>query len=1260
MSSEKPAINTGMTKKGNGKLQYKVSLWLGVSFVIMWILIVILLYNIFVKKVLLKAESECRHTVAIVESSQSYVKDIIRPAMTGIVDEDDFYAEGMSTTYVSRRIIDLYLEEFPDFYFKFATLNPRNPANMADESEKKIIEYFKNNPERKEWSGIIKRYGVPYLCLATPRTFSESCMRCHGDPEDAPDRLISNYGAERGFNCKQGDITIKTSRILLSTPFAVARAETLKFAGIVFLFFFTLFLISSVLIKRIITERLHKLMQAAVNVGEGIYDIELDLECNDEICDLANAFNEMSSNIQDSHEILEQRVEERTSDLVKAQEALQESEKRFRTLSEASFEGIVIHDNGKILEVNQACCSMFGYEYEESIGTSIYDYIASNYKDDVVNVVAGKSEKPYDAICVRKGGTRFPVQAYGKTIVYNGKKVRVVSIRNIEERKKAELALRVSEKRFRQMSDLLPAMVWESNMDFNLTYANKAAFEAYGYTEEDIKNGLSLKDVIDAESFKRTEVDILELLKGKHASRAVYTANRKDGSSFPMEVLASIIYEDEKPVGIRGINRDLTEELKAKQELETAWEEASTESAKLRSMIEGMDEGVIVANADSVIIEVNAWVLNAVNKTRDDIVGKSICELHSPKITKRIEKHISDFQSGVSTGNIEINRSLLELEVVMRLQPIFRNDKFSGIILNIIDVTDLVKAREVAENISRELASTNVQLENAIQSSNMMAEKAFTANQAKSEFLANMSHEIRTPLNGIIGMTELTLNTYLDDEQNEYVEMIKSSADSLLHIIEDILDFSKIEAGEMAIELIEFNLRETVKSTVDQLSIQAHRKKLKMILHIDPDVPEVLIGDPLRLNQILINLLGNAVKFTSEGEISVYIECEKLLEKKTELLLTVKDTGIGIPENKLNVIFASFSQSDMSTTRKFGGTGLGLTISKQLAELMSGTIWVESVEGKGSSFHVRMPFGYNKDNPVVSGLYHNEFTDLTPVEEESNGHLDNIQTKGLRILLAEDNEINQKVVRRLLEKQGFIVDSVNDGKEAIFKMKDEEYCLILMDVQMPVMNGLIATKIIRRFERNSSIHIPIIAMTAYVMKKDKEKCFNAGMDDYLPKPIGASRLLKVIGRCLKQENGIVEEEYPGNAVSSNSGSDENKLLDFKVALRNVDSDRELLKEVMDIFIETAPEQIADMKKAIDDGDFETAGSKAHKLKGSAGSAGVPAIADRAKSLVIAVRNGEHDKDKLGDIAETLERNINELKSLVKSPDWLNNLMSEDE
>ncbi len=1260
MSSEKPANNTGKRLKKCSKLHNKICLWLALSFFVIWVVIVVLLNNMFYDKVLVTAESECRHTVAMVESSQSYVKDTLRPMMNSIVDGDDFYAEGMSTTYVSRRIIDKYLEQYPNIYFKFATLNPRNPSNLADESEKNIIKIFENDPERKEWSGVLYRDGVPYLCFATPRVFSESCMECHGDTEDAPYRLIKKYGAEGGFNLKPGDISIKTSRILLATPLAVARAESFKFAGMLLLFLFSLFLISSFLVNQIITIRLNKLRQTVMNLGEGNFDINLDVEFDDEISFLVVAVNEMADRIQDSHETLEQRVDERTRDLVKAQEALQESENRFRTLAEASFEGIIIHENGNILEINLACCSMFGYEYEESIGTSIYDYIDSAYEDVVAKVILEKSEKSYEAICVRKDGNKFPVQASGKSIIYNGREVRVVSISNIEERRKAESALRLSEKRFRQMADLLPAMVWESNMDLQLTYANKAAFDGFGYTEDDIKNGLSLKDVNDAESFKLAEENIRELLNGADTSHAIYTAVRKDGTTFPMEVIASIIYDDGKPVGMRGINRDLTKEIEAKKELETAWEEARIESAKLRSMIEGMDEGVIVANADNVIIEVNSWVLNAFNMKRDDVVGKAISDFHSPEISKRIEKYISDFQSGLSSENIEFNRSLVGLKVVMKLQPIFRQDKFSGIILNIIDVTDLVKAREVAEDISRELASTNVQLENAIQSSNLMAEKAFAANQAKSEFLANMSHEIRTPLNGIIGMTELTMNTYLDDEQSEYIEMIKSSANSLLHIIEDILDFSKIEAGEMVIELIEFNVRETVKSAVSQLSIQAHRKKLKMMLQIDPDVPEVLIGDPLRLNQILINLMGNAVKFTSEGEISVYIECEELLDKKAELLFTVKDTGIGIPENKLDMIFASFSQSDMSTTRKFGGTGLGLTISKQFAELMSGTIWVESVEGKGSSFHVQIPFEYSKANSVVSSIYKNEFTDMTPVEVGSNGHFDDFQTKGLRILLAEDNEINQKVVKRLLEKQGFVVDSAVDGKEAILKMQDGEYCLILMDVQMPVMNGIISTKIIRRLERKSDKHIPIVAMTAYAMQEDRDKCIDAGMDDYLPKPVGSSELLKVIGRCLKQEKCVVEKDDPDNAGSSNNASRIKNLINLKAALRNVDSDKALLKEVMEIFITTAPEQIADMKKAINDGDFETAGSKAHKLRGSAGSAGVRAIADHAKSVVIAVRDGEHDKGKLSDIAEALERNIDELKSLVTSPEWLKELMSEDE
>jgi two-component system sensor histidine kinase/response regulator len=877
-----------------------------------------------------------------------------------------------------------------------------------------------------------------------------------------------------------------------------------------------------------------------------------------------------------------------------------------------------------------------------------------------------------------------------------------------------------SEERYRTVIDTIEDAYWEVDLSGNIVCLNECMARMYGRSKEDLMS-LSYKECLDEETIKQVSQTLTRIYRtGQPETGLSWQIITGDGTRRTFETNVSLIKDLEgNSVGFCGISRDVTERRRREEALQL-------ESILLRTLIDNVPDTIYVKDMALCKVIVNlADARNMGFQSADEATGKDDFAVYPKEMA---EGFYADDQIVLQTGEPVLNREEYVLhengQKHWMLTSKFPLRDGQGTIIGLVGI-----GREINERKEAEL-----ELQQAKESSE-------AANRAKSEFLANMSHEIRTPMNGIIGMTELALDTELTSEQREYMGMVQTSANALLTLINDILDFSKIEAGKLELDPIGFQIRDSIDDTLKSLAMRAHQKGLELACDVSTDVPDALIGDPGRLRQILVNLIGNAIKFTAEGEVIVRVDVEPGAAEDAMLHFSVADTGLGIPAEKQKLIFEAFSQADGSTTRHFGGTGLGLTISMRLVEAMGGQIWVESQPGLGSTFHFTARLGVTEegttsvtsttdetwlnlpvlvvdDNSTNRHILERVLTrwQMRPVAVEggkqalqamaqarkagepfrlilldsqmpemdgfslaekikgdpglggatimmlssSGQRTDAVRCRKLgvaayltkpvkqsdlrrailnslsatfnqdgktalhqptfnenrhhhRVLLAEDNEINQKLAVRLLEKEGHTVVVAGDGRQAVAAFEREAFDVILMDVQMPELNGYEATAAIRELEKTTGGRTAIIAMTAHAMKGDRERCFEAGMDGYVSKPINAKELFAAIAESALISS--VSEERTSTLSPADA------VFDREEALSRVEGDMEFFLELVELFLEQCPLLLTDSREAIARGDAQTLGRAAHALLGVVGNFGAKPAHAAAQKLDLIAREG---------------------------------------
>jgi len=1028
-----------------------------------------------------------------------------------------------------------------------------------------------------------------------------------------------------------------------------------------------------------------------------------------------------------------------------------------RTLLNTLSDGVYATDlEGQVTFMNAAAEKMLGWQENEVMGRAIDKIVQHSLPDGAAfpaencpqfKVISNGEPIDGSGYFVARDDTFIPVDYRSRPIILEEKLVgALVSFQDISQRKKSEEFIRLTQERLNLSLEGSNLALWDWDISHGrIFFSDRWSLMMGGERQELFLTVDQFSELMPAEDQKAFKERLVPVLKGESEFYSLeFRAKRNDGQWLWVHAHGKVVERDAHGYAVRmtGTNADVTERKQSEELLHKS-------ETQLRTLYDSTSDGITLLGENGYFY-CNKSALEMFGcESEEEFYGKHPADFSPPQqpsgmdsltlasqmIFKAMENGSNRFEwvhkraDNGNTFDAEVLLNGMRLDGKMVLQSTVR------------DITERKKAE--------------VELRQA-------KEDAEQAAKVKSDFLANMSHEIRTPMNGIIGMTALALDTDLTGEQREYLSLVQSSSEALLNIVNDILDFSKIESGKLEVENIEFSLENTLRDTMRSLAARAHEKNLELLLDVGSDVPERLLGDPGRLRQVIVNLVGNAIKFTERGEIEVKVlRIDTSPEGVAHLRFSVRDTGIGIPPEKFKAIFESFSQVDSSTTRKYGGTGLGLTISAQLVNLMGGShIELSSQIGEGSEFHFVLPMHTVSVDPLVvyqhtgsiagmsvlvvddnatnrklaQEILHNWKMHPTAVEsgdqalveleravqngkpyqlalldlqmpgmdgfelaekirqhpghvratvmmltsEGQRGHaarcrelgiasylmkpisqsalLDAIMTalgepaqelrspitrhslresrRKLNLLLAEDNAVNQTLAIRLLEKLGHKVTLAVNGLEALQLWQNGQFDAILMDVDMPVMNGYEATQRIREHEKETLQHIPIVAMTAHAMKGTREQCLRHGMDGYLTKPIDTEALwneLDGLGQSLGPEP-VAEPVKPSHAVA-----------DFNKALETMDNSRELFYELATMFIEDSPPHMQSIKEGMDRKDQKGVRHSAHTLKGMAGIF----AGERTMRAAERVEKSDTLDGCVGDVAE-LESALSELQLEIKN------------
>ncbi len=767
-----------------------------------------------------------------------------------------------------------------------------------------------------------------------------------------------------------------------------------------------------------------------------------------------------------------------------AEQALIRSEERYRTLIETTNTGYVVLDlQGSVVDANAEYIKLSGHNSLEDIfGRSIIEWTApydlERNHEELRRCAINGFVRDLIIDYVDRKGIVTPIEI-NATVVTTDEGPRIICLcRDITDRRQKDQQLREAEAKYRLLIEQIPAVTYTAALDNSCTtlYISPQVASMLGFTQAEYTAEPDMwQRRLHPEDCERVLAEFTSQFSSCQPIVSEYRMIAKDGRVVWFRDEAVVVRDNAgAPLHLQGVMFDITERKRTQEELRL-------ERNKLKDILNAMVDGVVAVN--------QRYEIEYVNPVIEMVFG--------PVEGRKCYEYFHDRTEICSSCR---NQEVFEGKAVRWERHNLKSNRIYDILDTPIRNADgSISKLGILRDITERKRS-----EETLQKAKEAAEAAA---RIKSEFLANMSHEIRTPLNAVIGMTGLLLDTPLSADQRECAETVRSSGDLLMAIINDILDFSKIEEGKRRLERQPFDLRSCIEGSIDLVGGIAAEKGLKLNYFVDSQVPASLIGDVTSLRQVLVNLLSNAVKFTDAGEVFVSVTSQPKPNSRFELHFEVRDTGIGIPQESMSSLFQSFRQVDMTTTRKYGGTGLGLAISKRLVELMEGRIWIESVMGKGSTFHFTILID-PAPLPVQAGS----------LDAQGQSGLQKDQLVTLRLLLAEDNMVNQKVALRMLGKLGIRADVAANGLEVLEALERQNYDIVLMDVQMPEMDGLEATRAIHERWPKGAPHI--IAVTAHALEGDRERCLQAGMDDYISKPVKMEELVSALSRYqpIRQKN----------------------------------------------------------------------------------------------------------------------------------------------